>query len=97
MSSWFRKIGSARMFDSLYTSIDSLTLELISNLYGSNVVMVEEGPKQIGVKDCGLFAIATAILLANGGNPKTCAFNQRAMRGHLIECFELELSLFPQY
>ncbi len=61
-------------------------------MYGSHVVIVEERSKPIGVKDCGLFAIATAVLLAKG------AFNQRAMRGHLMECFDkYQLSLFPRY
>ena len=59
--------GVVKVYDSLYTSVDQATLQLISTLFGSDTqVKVEVGPKQLGVKDCGLFAIAMATLLASG-------------------------------
>ena len=87
-----------KVYDSLYTSIDQVTLNLISSLFGSNTqVKLEEGPKQLGVKDCGVFAIATATILANGGNPTTATFNQQAMRPHLIKTFgNSHLQTFPE-
>ena len=83
------------MFDSLYETIDQSTLEYFSSLYGSPI-KVENGPKQQGSNDCGVFAIATATLLANGGDPRGIVYDQPAMRNHLITCFEnLKFSLFP--
>ena len=37
--------------------------------------MMEEGPKQVGVNNCGVFAIATATLLANGDNQSYASIN----------------------
>ena len=51
-------------------------------------MMVEKGPRQVGVKECGMFAIATATLLANGDNRSTSTFDQQAIREHLLKCFE---------
>ena len=81
--------GQVGVYDSLYISIDQVSLKLISKLFGSATqVTLEQGPKQVGVKDCDLFVIATAMLLASGGNPTTATFNQQAMRPHLIKPFE---------
>lgn len=38
---------------------------------GYVLVSVENGPKQKGSKDCGFFAIVTALHLANGDDPAT--------------------------
>ena len=39
-------------------------------VFGASIVITAGvGPKQSGVKDCGLFAVATATLLANGSDP----------------------------
>ena len=90
--------GVVKVYDSLYTSVDQVTLRLISTLFGSDTqVKVEVGPKQLGVKDCGLFAIATATLLASGGDPTSVTFNQLAMRQHLMKSFDDScLKPFPQ-
>ena len=61
--------GLVKVFDSLYNEVDKQTMDLIHHLYGSEIkVVLEESPKQVGLKDCGLFAIATATQLANGQN-----------------------------
>ena len=52
-------IGSPKVFDSLHASIDLPMQKLLSLLYGS-AAKVEYGPKQLGVKDCGVYTIATA-------------------------------------
>ena len=80
------------MFDTLYKTVDQPTLLYLSSLYGSPI-KVENSPKQHGSNVCGVFAIATAMLLANGGNPKGIVYDQSAMRNHLIMCFE-NLNLF---
>ena len=82
-------VNTVKIFDSLYPSIDPFTRELVYKLYGHDVqVVVEEGPKQEGHRDCGLFAIATATLLAHGCDPTSYKFEQPAMRKHLLDCFE---------
>lgn len=82
-------LGKVKVFDSIYFTVYQETLKLIYSIYGANVeVSVENGPKQVGSKDCGLSAIATAIHLANGGDPTTTHFDQNSMRKHLIDCFE---------
>ena len=42
-------------------------------------MIIEEGSRQVGVKDCGIFAVATATLLANGDNPSTFTFDQHSL------------------
>ena len=89
--------NAVQIFDSLYPSIDSSTRELVDKLYGHDVqVVVKEGPRQKGYRDCGLFAIATATLLVHGCDPACYMFEQPAMRKHLLKCFEnLKLCPFP--
>ena len=89
--------NAVKIFDSLYLSIDSSTRELVNKLYGLDAqVVVKEGPRQEGYRDCGLFAIATATLLAHGSDPTCYVFEQPAMRKHLLQCFEnLKLCPFP--
>ena len=52
--------------------VDTLTIHILS---------VQQ---QQGIRDCGIFAIATAIEVCNGNNPERVQFNQKLMRGHLI-------------
>ena len=84
--------GEVKVFDSLYTSVDEATSALITNPFnGATQIVVLRGPKQIGTKDCGLYAIATATTLASSCDIN-CACNvvydQSLMRGHLLEYFE---------
>ena len=89
-------VNTVKIFDSLYPSIDPSTRELVYKLYRHDVQVVVEGPKQEGHRDCGLFAIATATLLAHGCDPTSYKFKQPAMRKHLLDCFEnLKLCPFP--
>ena len=69
--------------------------KLLSSLYGSTV-KIEGGLKRLGVKDCGVYAIVTATLLASGENPGSVTYNQQAMQEHLVKCFEtFQLTPFP--
>ena len=78
----------------MYSSTDEGTMKILKQMFGVKVeVQVGEGPKQDGTTDCGLFAIATCVSLANGGIiPKK--FDQSKMREHLVECFE-NFNLIP--
>ena len=51
---------------------------------------VEMAPvqQQVGGKDCGLFAVAFATELANGGDPVKVQYDQCAMREHYYSCLE---------
>ena len=52
-----------------YESVDQATLDTMKQLFGDISVKVAGGPKQEGVTDCGLFAIATCVSLVNGQQP----------------------------
>ena len=47
--------------------------------------------KQVGVQDCGLFAITNAMAIPFGRDPGTETFEQALMRNHLIACFEQKI------
>ena len=88
------------VFDTLYSTVDKLTKELILNTFGVRQLRMEKAHKQKGVKDCGVFAIAIATSLAHFGlnGAMACtSFNQSGMRDHLLLCFEnMCLTPFPQ-
>lgn len=85
------------IYDSIYFTVDHDILKLIYGIYGPNVtVTVKNGPKQVGTKECGLYAIATAVLLADGGDTANITFDQSSMRRHLLESFQsYNLTSFP--
>ena len=58
-------------------------------------VVINNDVKQIGVEDCGLFAIANCLCLAEDrSSPRK--FDQAKMRQHLVDCIEnLNLTMFP--
>ena len=43
--------------------------------------------KQKGSSDCGVFAIAHAMLLCSSMNSLICQFDQTSIRNHLVQCF----------
>ena len=84
------------VYDLVYSTLDSATLDVIANLFHSSTVKMLECQKQEGGKDCGVFAIVYATAIGHGVDPTSVKLNQGAMRRHLIKCFEEEnLSLFP--
>ena len=44
--------------------------------------------KQVGETECGLYALASCVALANGEDPCDYVYNVWEMRFHLISCFE---------
>ena len=46
--------------------------------------------KSMGMKDCGLYAIAFATALAFGQNPSKLTFHQKSMQSHFVTCLEQE-------
>ena len=53
--------------------------------------------QQVGSEDCGVFAIAYAVELAFGGDPRAVIYRQESMRSHLESCLcEGKPSPFPR-
>ena len=89
--------GVVAVYDSLYDSLDSSTLDILEWLYGQsyNYHLIDFS-KQNGITDCGLYAIAVGVLLLNKIDPESVKFIQEKMRHHLITCFEAQyISCFP--
>ena len=84
------------VYDSLFSSVDSNTTSILKQLFGPKVkVMVNNDRKQVGAEECGLFAIANCICLAERSLPAN-NYDQPKMRLHLIKCIEyLNVTAFP--
>ena len=97
MASTFGCGSDVKVFDSVYTSVDKDTKTVIAGLFQSSErLKIAALQKQRGGDDCGLFAIAVATALSFGVDPSEVAFQQDAMRPHLVKCFEDGLmTLFP--
>ena len=91
-------MNKVSIFDSLYSQIDHHTEQLLAKVFESDVALeLAMSPKQQGVKDCGVFAIAISTSLAHGQFPiSSVCFDQSAMRDHLVLCYERQnLTFFP--
>ena len=54
-------------------------------------VFIPQVQFQRGATDCGCFAVAFAVSLLFGDDPRSLLYNQKEMRGHLKECLLTEL------
>ena len=72
------------VYDYLYGTLDTATLDVIANLFHCSMVKMLECQKQKGGTDCGLIAIAYATNIGHGVDPAGMKLNQAAMRSHLI-------------
>ena len=81
------------VYDLLYTNVDDGTKRKVEKVFGScvkfNLTIVQ---KQVGVTDCGLFAIAFATSLAFGS--ASVSFKEDSLYLHSQKCFE-EKSIHP--
>ena len=76
-------IDEVVVFDSLFSSVDPATLDLLKQLFGVHIkVKLEKYP---GGGNCGVFAIANCTTLAC---PNNASFIQESMRQHLLKCLE---------
>ena len=87
------KEGDINIFDSLYCEVDVASKKAIADVYPSSDISfnVPNMPMQLGVDDCGLYAIAFATALAVNYDPATLyakKFKQNEMRTHLISCLQ---------
>ena len=92
--------NTIKVYDSLFRYLDQDSLQTIENLFQYDDVIPEvkmmQCRKQVGGKDCGIYAIAFSVALALGVNPSRQTFKQDMMRAHLVNCFKKEcFSLFP--
>ncbi len=88
------------MYDSLYTTLDSATQTKIENTFpDSNIeILLPPAQKQDGVKDCGLFALASATFFAFGNSPHSLLlhFDQKKLPTHYVSCVEQQIVMeFP--
>ena len=81
------------IYDSAYDDVDVKTNFVISQLIrfeGKSIPLrIMNVSKQVGITDCGLYAIAnlTALVLGNV-EPTNVVFDQRKLRSHYLECLE---------
>ena len=96
--------GSVAVYDSANTTLTPPLRRQIAQVYrplatGPDKIIpvkVRRCQKQMGGKDCGLFAIANTIALINGVDPATVKFQQAKMRKHLQQCLESGFfTMFP--
>ncbi|XP_069140966.1 LOW QUALITY PROTEIN: protein mono-ADP-ribosyltransferase PARP14-like [Argopecten irradians] len=89
-----RSKGHVKVYDSFYRNPTSrLILDLTSLIKPKPLSFTLELPmyqKQNFKGDCGLFAIAAMVSLANGNDPSDIVWNCSKMRGHLVECISLD-------
>ncbi|KAI8513359.1 carbohydrate binding [Branchiostoma belcheri] len=96
--------GQVRLYDSIGTDMTaSLQVQLYQTYSAfadqeSNVltIILPEVQRQNNFFDCGLFAIAWAVDIAQGQDVSSIAYDDRKMRSHLKKCFEQgRLTPFP--
>ena len=91
--------GKVLVYDSIFNNVDKETRKIICTIFQQlpvSNVKVMKAQKQMGTKDCGLFAIANAVALALGQNLSKSRFRQESMRSHFVACVGQEkLVPFP--
>lgn len=88
-----------KVYDTLYASLDQPSAKLIQNMFQCSACTIKIVPaqKQVGGRDCGLFAIANATSIAFGTDPSGTVHEQLLMPIHLIACLtQKTMSPFPQ-
>ena len=58
--------GEVNLYDSIYSEISNATQMLLKKVFGNARVTLPKCSKQIGNRDCGLFAIAFCTALGHG-------------------------------
>ena len=92
-----------KIFDSLNLSPSPELIKQVCTLYSPDpkitptTLKVEIRSIQSGYTDCGLFAIAYAVEIADGYDPASIIFYQSKMRNHLHHCLTSKtLTRFPK-
>ena len=73
-------------------SVDRIFLHQICDMVKTSTdnirVNIRPVQQQGNGVDCGLFAIAFAVILAFGDKPKMISYDERNLRRHLVECLK---------
>jgi len=88
------------LYDSMFTSASTKTLQIVAQIlqtkqphFSVNYLNVS---RQAGTTDCGLYTIAAVTCILQGEDPTKVAFDQKALRLHLVKILEAKsLSAFP--
>ena len=83
--------GNVNLYDSLFYDVVSKEVEHQTNyLLGGDLVKLSVPPvqQQTNGSDCGVFAIAFAVCLAFGNDPRHVNFDIKNMRPHLATCLK---------
>ena len=93
--------GIVKVFDSLYRKPNSVAINHACRmlLHPQNAVtfLNEKVQKQVGINDCGLFALAFATDLCHGLDPTTQKYSQKEMRHHYVSCLQSgKMTPFPK-
>ena len=83
--------ASVNIYDSVFTSLDSCTIDVIKNHFPSRTIKVQHFQKQSGGKDCVLFSIAAITAIAHVEDPLQLKFIQEEMRKHLFTCLKKQM------
>lgn len=91
--SWSETKIELEVYDSLNlpTAIDSILSYVSAQFKGHPSVMISFRQMEVTQQkggDCGLHAIANAVLACRGINPSTVRFVHEDMRSHLVKCIE---------
>ena len=90
------KEGMLDVYDSVYSTLDEPTHDVLKNLFLFKEVRLVTWQKQTGGSDCGLFSIAAATQLLVNRKENNFHFCQTKMRDHVLSCYEKkEFSCFP--
>ena len=79
---------SVNIYDSVFNSLDKSTIDVITNHFPAHSIKMQPLQKQLGGKDCGLFAIAVIAAISYGQDPSKLRFVQKEMRSHLLNCLK---------
>jgi len=88
------------LYDSMFTSASNKTLEIVAQILQTKqphfTVNYLNVSRQAGTTDCGLYTIAAVTCILQGEDPTKVAFDQKALRLHLVKILEAKsLSAFP--
>jgi hypothetical protein len=83
--------ATANIYNSVFTLLDSCTIDVIKNHFPSHTIKVQPFQKQLRGKDCGLFSIAAITAIAHGEDPSQLKFIQEEMRKHLFTCLKKQM------
>ena len=92
--------GIVNIYDSLFSNIDLDTACQVASLvrHNKNNIHLQSIniQRQPNSRDCGLFAVAVAVELAQRRDPRFCYWDVSQIRSHLIQLLEInKITSFP--